>query len=300
MNRRFQSLLALAAILLPEAMPLAAGPSCEAAVVYRAGSEAYDDALAGIRETLPGTSCTVHIIDLGNSAYEKWLANHGSDLRLVVTIGMAAYQQVTAAQPNMPILPAIVLREDLKPDPNRPGAVYADVPLATTLENLRGLFPSRLRVALIHGPGHGLPDAAALARIHHLGYELRVVECPGPEKLLSVFSSLRGNTDFVIAEPDPVLYNSATIKPLVLASLEQRLPILGFSATFVRAGALVGVYPDFKDLGRQTGELLARVLENKNQRTQVEVRNVVVTTNERVARLLGTEPARREGVQVLK
>ena len=302
MNLRFQNVLALAAMLLPEATLLAAGPPCEAAILYRSGSEAYEEALAGIRETVPATSCTVHIIDLGNSAYEKWLVGHGPELKLTVAIGIGTYQQVMAANPGIPVIPAIVLREDLKPDLNRAGAVYADVPLATTLESLRGLFPSRLRVALIHRPSHGLPDAAALARIRHLGYELRVVDCAGPEKLLSVFSSLKGSTDFVIAEPDPDLYNNATIKPLVLASLQQRLPILGFSATFVRAGALAGVYPDFKDLGRQTGELLVRLLENKSQgqRTEVEVREVVVTVNERVSRLLGVEPVRRQGVQVMK
>jgi hypothetical protein len=294
--------LALAAMLPPEATLLAAGPPCEAAVVYRSGSEAYEEALAGLRETISATSCTVHMIDLGNSAYEKWLGRHGSELKLTAAIGIGTYQQVTASSPGLSVIPAVVLRDDLKPDPSRAGAVYADVPLTTTLERLRGLFPSRLRVALIHRPNHAGPDANALARIRRLGYELRVMECSGPEKLLSVFSSLNGTTDFVIAEPDPSLYNNATIKPLVLASLEQRLPILGFSATFVRAGALAGVYPDFRDLGRQTGELMARLLENKNQnqRTEVEVREVVVTVNERVSRLLGVEPVRRDGVQVMK
>ena len=58
------------------------------------------------------------------------------------------------------------------------------------------------------------------------------------------------------------------------------------------------------DLGRQTGTLVARLLESNNldrgPRTETEVREVVVTLNSRIARLLGLEPARREGVQVLK
>jgi putative ABC transport system substrate-binding protein len=291
-------------MLAPEATLAAASPFCEAAIVYRSGSEAYQEAVAGIRETVGDAPCMLHYIDLENPADEKWLAEHASGLKLAAAVGIGVYQKITSTGSSAAVIPAIVLRADLKTESNRLGAVYADVPLATQLENLKGLFPSRLRVALIHRAGHELPDGAALARIRRLGYELRVVDCAGPEKLLAVFSALKGKTDFVLTEPDQDLYNSATIKPLVLASLSQALPILGFSATFVRAGALVGVYPDFRDLGRQTGTLVARLLESNNldrgPRTETEVREVVVTVNSRIARMLGLEPVRLEGVQVLK
>jgi hypothetical protein len=294
-------LLALALLFVPEVTLLADVPACEGAIVYRSGSEAYAEAVAGIREKEDSLPCMLRYLDLENPAYERWFAGHASNLRFAVAIGIGTYRKTASTNPNLTVIPAIVLHDDLNADENRWGAVYADVPLVTMLENLRGLFPSRLRAALIHKPGHALPDVAALARIRRMGYELRVVDCAGPEKLLAVFSSLKGTTDFVIAEPDPDLYNSATIKPLVLESLSRQLPILGFSATFVRAGALVGVYPDFKDLGRQTGELVARILQNNGSpRADAEVRDVVVMVNTRVARMLGLEPARREGVLVLK
>jgi len=90
------------------------------------------------------------------------------------------------------------------------------------------------------------------------------------------------------------------LKPLVLASLDRQLPIVGFSAAFVRAGALAGVYPDFHELGRQTGEAMLRILSGEGRRSEEGPRKVVLAVNERVARLLGVEPSGRQGVVTLR
>ena len=103
-------------------------------------------------------------------------------------------------------------------------------------------------------------DAAALARGRQQGFTVRVLSVQNPEELLKAVRSLNGQVDFVVCLPDSTLYNSATAKPLILASLESRLLIVGFSSSFVRAGAGVGVYPDFRDIGVQAGEVAAKQL----------------------------------------
>jgi ABC-type uncharacterized transport system substrate-binding protein len=96
------------------------------------------------------------------------------------------------------------------------------------------------------------------------------------------------------------LYNSATVKPLVLASLEQRLPIVGFSESFVRAGALIGICPDFHELGRETGELILRLLDGKGPLLDEDKRKVTVAVNLRISRLIGVEPVNVKGIEILK
>jgi putative ABC transport system substrate-binding protein len=278
----------------------AENPSCEAAVAFRSGSEAYDQAVAGVRETLASPGCRIQYVDAADPAEEKSLPALAAAQKLTIAVGVGTWEKLSLNGAGR-IVAALVLRQDLKTAASRPaGAVYADVPLLTILEKLHDLFPEKLRAALIRRPSWPAIDGATLARARQMGYELRIVECRGPEKLLSSFSTLKGKADVLIAEPDTELYNSATVKPLVLASLEARLPIVGFSPGFVRAGALVGVYPDFRELGRQTGELAAGLLSGKTQYAEQEVRKVVVAVNPRMVRLLGMEPARQEGTVVLK
>ena len=292
----------LAGVTAPGAA-LVAAPACEAAVLYRSGSPAYDEAVNGIRAALTDAPCRVRYVDLADAAAEKSLAgSFASGTKVVATVGIGAYDRMKSESGGLNILPALVLRGDLGPggSARRAGALYADVPLVVILERLRELFPKKSRVGLIHRPSWPVPDAATRDRIRQMGYELRMVECKGPDKLLAAFSSLKGTVDFVIAEPDTELYNSATVKPLVLASLDSRLPIVGFSASFVRAGALLGVYPDFFEAGRQTGEMMSQFMLGKNSGAEENVRKVKVAVNQQVVRLIGMEPERQEGVEILK
>ena len=279
---------------------LVAAP-CEAAVLYRSGSPAYDEAMNGIRAQLADTPCHIRYVDLAENPEGKPLTLAGGT-RLVTAVGVGAYERVKAEAPGLLVLPALVLRSDLASGDRlrRAGALYADVPLATVLERMRELFPRKTRAGLIHRPSWPLPDAATRDRIRQLGFDLRIVECKGPDKLLAAFSGLKGAVDFVIAEPDTELYNSATVKPLVLASLDQRLPIVGFSTSFVRAGALVGVYPDFFDAGKQTGELMGQIVQGKSALPEESVRSVKVSVNQQMVRLLGMEPEKQEGVETFK
>ena len=62
--------------------------------------------------------------------------------------------------------------------------------------------------------------------------------------------------DLVWTYPESSLYDTATIKTLLLESVRQRVPVFGFSPAFVRAGATIGVGTTPADQGRQAaGEL---------------------------------------------
>lgn len=268
--------------------------ACDALVVYQSGSEAYDAAVSGLRESLANAAFRVEYLDLADPAGHQRLGEKLlTSPKVVAAVGIGAWDRL--ASYSGPVVPAMVLREEVSSRDRRAGAVYANVPLAAIAANLQVLFPGRNRLALIHRAPFPAPDAGAVAHLKQMGFELMVVECPGPQKLMAALASMKGKADFAVAEPDPELYNSATVKPLVLASLESGLPLVGFSAAFVRAGALAGVYPDFRDLGRQTGDLLARILSGKpsDRKREEDARKVVVAVNERIARLMGIEPADR-------
>jgi ABC-type uncharacterized transport system substrate-binding protein len=180
------------------------------------------------------------------------------------------------------------------------GSVRLDMTLAQILDEVAALFPGKTRLAVICNSAHGCIDPASLAGGRQKGFSVHAAECASAEDLLRTFLSLRGKSDFVIALPDSTLYNSATIKPLILASLENRLPLIGFSAAFVRSGAAMGIYPDFEDIGQQTAEAAQRVLAGQAQSVHDGPRKHITAVNQRVLRLLGLDYARVPNVVVFK
>jgi putative ABC transport system substrate-binding protein len=108
-----------------------------------------------------------------------------------------------------------------------------------------------------------------------------------PAQLLESFQSLKGQVDLVLCFPDASLYNSATVKPFVLASLRYRLPLIGFSESFVRAGAVLGVYPDFQESGTRAAELAQKLLNGQPVPKIDNPRRFRVAVNQNITRLLG-------------
>jgi len=261
-------------------------------IVTSSAVEAFEEAVRGIQHAL-GPAAKVAIVDLASKSGD--LANQigGKDVRLLITVGNNALESA-AQSGTAPILATMLLRADLAGFHPRPvaGAVALDVPLGDILSRVANILPGKTRGAIIRNPeGSTLSQAALIGQAKALGVSLKVLDCPRPEKLLQLFLSLRGEVDFVICPPDGTLFNSTTVRPLILASLDNRLPVVGFSESFVRSGAVAAVYPDYYDIGSQAGELARKYLAGAGLPANDGPRKLKVATNPRVARLLGLRVA---------
>jgi putative ABC transport system substrate-binding protein len=250
----------LAAVLLLLAAGLVkAGDSRPGAppvlVVASVEVEAHRWAIEGIQEALGKPGAEIRIVDAGRARSEHAaggrLAVQG--VRVIIAVGSEAVQVVEAEQPEVPVISTMILRRQPRTDTpawNVAATIPLDVSLPSLLTRLKLVFPGKTRLGIIHNPASGGASTAQMqARAQQLGFTVRVAECGEAGQLLAALASFKGQVDFVWCLPDGSLYNSATIKPLILASLEERLPLIGFSESFARAGAAVGVYPDFRDIG---------------------------------------------------
>ena len=267
-------------------------------VVGTMALEAHRSAIDGVRAALSRSPLEIHVVDLSSlgadtSHVERFA---GSRTRVIVAIGTEALQLVAAQRPNVPVISTMLLRG--APPANKTGrsdgvfspvaTIVLDVPLPVLLARLKQVFPGKTRLGIIRNTNMaGLATAELESRAQQQGFTVRVLDCPGAEQLLAAFLTLKSQVDFVWCLPDGVLYNSATIKPLILSSIENRLPLIGFSESFARAGAAVGVYPDFRDVGLQTGEIALQIVSGQVIRALEGPRKVKLALNQSVLRLIG-------------
>jgi ABC-type uncharacterized transport system substrate-binding protein len=168
-------------------------------------------------------------------------------------------------------------------------AIYLDIPARILVAELRKLFPSRPRIGVIRNPIRRDPSAAQIRGQGADMSSVEVADCATPDELLPVFLGMRKKVDFVICLPDGSLYNGATARPLIMASLENRLPIVGFSPAFLRAGAAVALYPDYRAIGYQTADLIRRCLEPGDCACAESPKKVSVAVNAKILRMLGIQ-----------
>ena len=280
--------LILASLLLPCLCVHTGADSGRITVVYTSEAAPYAEALEGLRSALPGI--TLATVDLQSPNASTQLAGSlDASNQLIITIGGDALEAVTARKLDTPLLATMIMHSE-QAGRHVASAIHLDIPIAEVTGHLKVMFPNKTRAVIIRNPAFpDQIDAAAVARARQQGLTVQVSDAGNPEALLKLLHSLKGQVDFVLCLPDSRLYNSTTVKPIILASLESHLLIVGFSQSFVRAGAAVGIYPDFRDVGAQTAEIAQRQLARPGIGMEEGPRKIVVAINQRVIRLLGID-----------
>ena len=266
-------------------------------VVCSCSLHAYQEALVGIRQTL-GREPEVVNLDAGGAGALRPSARRDSG-KIYIAVGRDALHAALSEAPKVSVIGTMMLREDAPNEAVKAVAeIDLDVPPRLLLRELRRLFPRKTRLGILLS--RKTDRAALLAGGSALGFSVQFREVSDPADLAKAFLSFKGNADLVLTLPDKALYNGATVPRLVLASLESRIPIIGFSATFVRAGAAAGIFADFQEAGRQAAEIALRYDPGNPQRTVEQARKLTVAVNQRIFRLLGLEYEPKEGVEVYR
>jgi len=290
----------VAARVLVAAVTVAPMPA-RIVVVTEGGVEAYAEAVEGISARLGGAA---RVIDIRapRAAADLSEAMQSRDTQWIIAVGSRALAEVESRKCGLPVISTMMLRGAAA---DVAAQVDLDLPLAVQLGAIRGLLPRASRIGMIRNPARSRAGADVLeSQARKEGYTAVVEDCDGPARLLRVLASLRNRIDVLLCFPDPDLYNGATIPPLVMAAIEYRLPVFGFSAAFVHAGAAAGVYPDYRAMGWQTADLALRLQKGdlKTEATPVEEfpSKERVAVNQRILRLLGLDFRVPAGVEVFR
>jgi len=143
--------------------------------------------------------------------------------------------------------------------------VTTDVPPDDQLAIILGALPGARRIGMLYQSSSEASAAtvagarAAMSADRSLHAEDLAAHASIAEAINAL---LAAGVDVVWAIPDRQVYTPETIKALLLAALRKKVPVFGFSAQMVKAGALLGTGLDPKTQGVQAAELLtSRLLE---------------------------------------
>jgi ABC-type uncharacterized transport system substrate-binding protein len=272
-------------------------------VVTESGVPAYAEAVDGLTHGLGAQLARVVDIRAANAANDLARSLEAKETRVVVAVGSRALAELQTRRMSLPVVATMVLRGAETESAARLNldVINLEVPLGAQLAAVRALLPRASRAGIVRNPSRARFTAEALeSQGRKEGFVLIVADCDGPGRLLKVIASLKGKVDFLLPFPDPDLYNAVTIQPLVLAAIEYRLPIIGFSPAFVHAGAAAGIYPDYRALGHQTAEMALRLNRGESPAGDEFPAKLQVAVNQRVTRLLGLDLQIPSGAAVFR
>lgn len=233
-----------------------------------------------------------------------WRVTHWSEFtkpvpqpRWVIAVGSAAqrgmHELFAAAVPPPPMLsilvPRLAFEQAADPVRVRAGtlsAVFVDQPPERQMELIRLALPGVRTVGMLFSVEFKARASALDRAAAERGLQL-VALSVDQGGLFAGLQSLLADVEVLLAQPDPVIFNGQTAANILMAAYRRKVPLIGFSPAYVKAGAMLALYSTPAQIGMRGGELLNQALSGGVLPLPQGPREFSVSVNQDVARSLG-------------
>jgi hypothetical protein len=222
---------------------------------------------------------------------------------VVVAVGVQAMRAAAAWEAAPPTLSVLVPRasfERVLSDSGRLrsrarfSAIFLDQPLSRQLNLIREVLPGRRRVGVLLGPDSVFFLPRLRSAVARSGHELASEEVGAEFEVIPALSGLLAGADLLLALPDSVVFTRESARSILLTTYRYQKPMIGFSQSYVNAGALAAVFSTPAQIARQTAALLRALPEGQGARTALPAAAYPaffsVAVNRSVARALALDP----------
>lgn len=287
------------------------------AVIKAREAEPYEVALKSLRRTLKekGIDAQIQEFFVGDEAQGKddRLAEiRRKNPQLIVTLGSAATERVAKVVKDIPVLFCMALNpmasgfiRSMTTSGNNLAGASLDIPPQVQFEAIRSLVPNAKKIGVIYNPRETetvIQQARKAAK--EMGLELLAVPIASGDKVPDALRTMDKNVDALWAVADSTTFTPASAEFIFLHTLRNKLPFMGLSPAFVKAGALLALAIDYQEVGAQCGGLATKILsgENPSSLPITTPQRVVLHINMKTAETIGLKipPERLKGAVVLK
>lgn len=273
---------------LPWSHPVSAA---QLVVVLSDDSAPYQEVYDAIRTSTDGAITITRL-------YADAPSEAAQNARLIVTVGVRAAEFVAGVGGKTPLL-AVLVPKSWYLKTGRPlltgngrrvvSALYLDQPYARQASLIHWAFPDAKRVGVLVGADQAQVHEEIGAALRSRGLTLVSEVLDPQQKLIEPLEKLFTQSDLMLGLPDADVFNRTTVQSVLLTSYRYHDPVVGYSRSLTRAGALVSLYSTPAQIGRQAGELVMKQFESGYSQlpSPAYPRYFSVAVNQQVARSLG-------------
>jgi putative ABC transport system substrate-binding protein len=228
----------------------------------------YNTALRGFRDYLNRQRIDAHIIEFSLEGEGKdELSNIHEEIKLkkpdlVLTLGTPATQIVQEMIKDIPIIFTMVL--DPTGSKISPPGVSMDISPEIKLRNIKRVFLDAKRIGLIYSADSIRAYEEVSEVCGQLGFQLIGKKIDSRKEFPDAFENLWWQIDCFLMIPDSMIYFPESVEYLLTEGLRKKLPIIGLSSSYTKAGAVISFDCNYEDLGEQAAEIALNIITGKN------------------------------------
>ncbi len=269
----------------------ASGFAANVAVVISNDVPVYVQARDSFKKLLAAKGVSASFTDY--NLKEKQISDIASQVAsqkpdVVFVLGNAALSGLKDKLGGIPVVFCMVYEQELSAGPNITG-VTLDISPQAKLNEIRHILPGTKKIGMLYSDELSRIFDEYSSAAGRVGVAVSGQKANSEGEMTEGFKKLTGEMDCFLIIPDKI-YTLQMIKFILLESLKNKIPVIGLSAMYTKAGALASIDCNYDDIGRQAGEIAVRIL-NGEKPAGIKVerpRKVQFTLNSAVAQKLET------------
>ena len=189
----------------------------------------------------------------------------------IVAIATPSAQSLVAATKSIPIVYSAVtdpvaaqLVKSMDASGSNVTGVSDELVLEKQIELIKQVLPDAKRVGMVYNPGEA-NSSVVVKRLKELlpksGMTLVEASAPRSVDVGAAARSLAGKVDVIYTNTDNNVVSA--YEALVKVGNESKIPLIASDTDSVKRGAIAALGINYKDLGRQTGIIVARILKGE-------------------------------------
>ncbi|MCP3671916.1 MAG: hypothetical protein GY814_16100 [Gammaproteobacteria bacterium] len=226
---------------------------------------------------------------------------------LIVTVGTKAANRLNSFNLHTPTLYSLIPSNSFPSINNsshsrQKSAIYIDQPIRRQLQLIKSAMPGRKKVGVLLGKLSGVGKQHLKQIMLGMGLEPTIIKL-APNDMDNSLNIIFSKSNILLAMPDPTVYNKQTVLKVLLSSYRHRVPVVGYSAAFVKSGATTAVYSTPRNIGHHIGDEVAKYLANNYKKLSPPAfpRYFTVNTNKSVTNSLKLRvPSRKTIISRIK
>src|SRR5262245_36991809 len=209
----------------------------------------------------------------GNPATAAQIAQKfgGEHPTTIVPISTPSAQAVIAATQDIPVVFTAVtdtLGAKLISNLEKPGGNVTGMsdlsPIAKHLELIKEITPQAKKIGVPYNPGEA-NSVTLLNLLKELGgpagFEIVEAAAPKSSDVLAAAESLVGKADVIYVPTDNTIVSA--LEAVLKVGIDNKIPVYSGDTDSVKRGAIAAIGFNYYDVGRQTGQIVLRVLKGE-------------------------------------
>lgn len=237
------------------------------AILTSQEEDPYKDVVKGFQSFLAqqGVAAAIDEYPLhGDILRAKQAVHEGQQrgVRLFFAVGTLATQAVLSEVKEVPVVAALTANAEVLQKAGNATGVTIDFPEATQLAWMQKFLPEQKNIGVLFNPQKNASKVATLTQtVQEFGIRMVTQEVTTAKEVADAFSSLATDVTVLWGIADQTVFSPETTEDILLFSFRNRIPLIGPSPLWVKAGALYALDRDYRDIGLQCGEIAQKILQ---------------------------------------